>query len=182
MEGSINTGNIDCTFTSAATDDPPGLSTSPRASCTLVQLPSGCEWQCTFAGLIEDFLNAQTEPIIEPDGKTITVILSNAWPCYYPKVFFDITNNGSVPVKIESILVEEPVVPYDCDGDGTIEPGEEAKAITAEISGVAVGTEIDAGSTVSGQLQIHATDAIVPEGIYQFSVTFTVWNWNEVGP
>jgi len=173
-------GNVLLFYTSESNDAGDG-----RINGNIWQLkidPGAWEWQCTYAGTIWDFLNAQTEPIIEPDGKTITVILSNAWPCYYPTVYFDITNSGSIPVKIQSIVVDTPMVPYDCDGDASVEPGEETEAITAEITGISVGMSIDPGSTVSGELHIHSTDAIIPAKTYQFSVTFTLWNWNEVAP
>lgn len=173
-------GNVLLFYTSESNDDGDGRT---DGNIWMLKIHPGVwEWQCSYAGTIWDFLNAQTEPIIEPDGKTITVILSNAWPCYYPKVEFDITNSGTIPVKIRSIEIEAPMVPYDCDGDSYIEPGEETEAITAEISGVSVGMQIDPGDTVSGELQIHTTDAITPEKNYQFAVTFTVWNWNEVAP
>lgn len=195
IEGTVNTGSIDVFFTETVpsppevtgwTDDPPiAGSFDPTSDWDLVEVSPGVwEWVIvpgSWHRTLWDF--AFTDVLLEPGAKRLTVTIAEAWVCYNPAVYFDIANNGTVPVAIASIdVVLPPKEPYDCDGNGVIDPGEEALPVTADLSGVAVGDEIDAGASLSGALHIHVTEASAPETEYIIEVTFEVWNWNEVAP
>jgi hypothetical protein len=196
IDGTVTTGSIDVVFTEPAysppaitgwSDDPPAPpeSLDPSSDWDLVEVSPGVwEWVMvtgSWQRIGSDI--AFTDVLLEPDGKTLTVTLADAWACYNPTVYYDMTNNGTVPVAISSIVVTVPdKVPFDCNGDGTIDPGEEARPVTAELSGVAVGSVIDGGSSLPGDLHIHVTDAAAFEATYVITVTFEVVNWNEVGP
>jgi hypothetical protein len=193
IDGTVNTGNIDCVFSDASSDDPPTPdpgSNDPSADWNLEEVPPGSgnwEWvKVPGSEYITGWDIAET--LVDPlsiGTKILTVQIADAWACYTPTVSFDITNNGTVPVRISAITyVSEPaLVPWDCDGDGTIEPGEEVPPVTVEVEGIAVGDEIDGGATnTAGKLVIHMTDAAVPGSPYFVSLTIEVVNWKAVLP
>ncbi len=62
---------------------------------------------------------------ISKDGKTLSVTLHNAYPCYFNSLSFYVLNCGTVPLKIDHIVINGqsfsggvPYVQYDFNGDG----------------------------------------------------------------
>jgi hypothetical protein len=62
---------------------------------------------------------------ISADGKTLAVTLNNAYPCYFNSMSFYVNNCGTVPLKVDHIVINGqiytknvPYVQYDFNGDG----------------------------------------------------------------
>lgn len=68
------------------------------------------------------------EQEISADGKTLTVTLNNVYPCYFNILGFYVHNCGTVPLKVDHILVNGlkvsggvPWVLFDLNGDGAFD-------------------------------------------------------------
>lgn len=68
------------------------------------------------------------EQEISDDGKTLTVTLHNAYPCYFNRLTFYVHNCGTVPLKIDHIVINElkisggvPWVLFDFNEDGAFD-------------------------------------------------------------
>ena len=65
------------------------------------------------------------EQLISADGKTLEVTLHNTYPCNFNRLGFYVLNCGTIPIKIDHILIDGipfsggvPFVQYDFNGDG----------------------------------------------------------------
>ena len=190
LRGTIDSGDIDCVFTAAWSDDPEIPETDDPVS-TCGWNPAAQEWVVTPIGT-GPYKEAFVDAYIEPGNTTLTVTLQGAYirypdgmvqRCYSPTVYYNITNFGSIPVKIQSIVVTLPMETT-------------AAAVTANVTGI-VGrimevdgkvtinpvenvTQIDPGGTVTGDLELCMTPASRPNVYYLVTVNITAWNWNEV--
>jgi len=89
---------------------------------------------------------------------TLNVSVSNAQANTPYTGSFKVKNVGTVPIKIDSIVIDLP------------------PDTTAIVSGVNVGDELDAGNTISAGV---STSTPVQGKSYDFTVTFTFVLWNE---
>jgi len=104
------------------------------------------------------------------DPFNITVILSNAYPCYYPTIFYGIENLGTIPGKIENIIVDENAATPDVEDN--------IPELTVTVSGIYVGQEIDPGGEVTGDLDIHVEQSAAECHTYTIRVTIITVPWN----
>ena len=87
VAGTVATGDIDVVFTSAEsndagdTDDPASPADDPKDV-------------------------GSTEVSLSEDGKTMTVTIENAYPGYVSQIEYEVTNNGSVPVKLQNKTID----------------------------------------------------------------------------
>ena len=79
----------------------------------------------------------------------IVVTVSNAYPSYYPTIFYGIINDGTVTGGIDSITVDENFTGEDDIVDDDI------PELTVTVGGIAVDQEVEAGEEVTGNLAIH---------------------------
>jgi len=98
------------------------------------------------------------------DRKEITVLLENAYPCYYPTVFFGLKNNQSFSVKIQSIDIS-----YDIP------------ELTVTVDGVAVGDVLSSGQEVTGRLGIHVEQSAQQNSTYNVEVKIVLVQKEESG-
>lgn len=96
-----------------------------------------------------------TLSVAPPD--TLNVGVSNAQANTQYEGSFEVNNAGTVPIKIESIVFALP------------------PNVTASVSGVNVGDEIDAGNTIPADVRTSTLEG----KSYAFTVTFTFVLWNE---
>jgi len=83
------------------------------------------------------------------DPRHIIVTINNAYPCYYPTIFFGMKNCSCLVAKIESIVVDENYTgTYDTTAD-------DIDALDVTYGGIYVGQVIGAGVEVIGNLKIH---------------------------
>lgn len=108
---------------------------------------------------------ARTTASIETDSQYITVTLENAYPYYYPTVFFGIINEHSSPGIIQNIVIYE---------DATIPGPNLIDELTVTVSGIEIGDEILAGGEAMGALHIHVEQAAEQNHTYTIRVEITI--------
>ena len=88
---------------------------------------------------------ASTTAILEADPHYITATVYNAYPGYFPTIFYGLENNQTFPVKIESIVLDE----------DAITPGiQTIPELTVIYNGIPIGECIGPGEEVSGFLSV----------------------------
>ena len=154
IEGSVATGTLEAEFTYWFSNDPPG-STDPdydkdvgSTSCTL-----------------------------SPDKQTAYITIENAYPCYHVHFSFTIKNTGTIPWKIQSIMVDGMPMPnnvpvsLDLDGDGDID-------LTLTITD-SIGEQVEPGDSIETSLDLHVEQGAEQGATYTFTITILVVQWNE---
>jgi len=101
---------------------------------------------------------ARTTASTSTDGSQITVTVENAYPCYYPTVFFGLGNTESFPIQVESIVIDNP----------------HPEALYVTTSGIYAGQEIPVGEEVVGAVYVHVEDAAEQNTTYTFTVSITL--------
>jgi hypothetical protein len=139
--------------------------------------------------------------VSDPIVKDVTVTMVNAYPSYWPTVFFSIRNWGTIPAKVQSIRVTmvsvggvpstvnvplEVCVPVylDCDKDGNNDLRLHLSNDCARLfetlmpgSGV-IGQHGQYESAVCGNLDIHVEDGAAEGTTYDFTVEIVVVPFN----
>lgn len=100
---------------------------------------------------------ARTRAWMSCDRHEITVLIENAYPSYYPTVFFGLKNAQSFSVKIKSIDII-----YD------------TPELTVTFDGVAVGDVLTSGQEVIGRLSIHTKQCAHQDSKYNVEVKVLV--------
>jgi len=98
------------------------------------------------------------------DRKEITVRVENAYPCYYPTVFFGLKNPKNFSVKIKSIDIS-------CD----------TPELTVTFDGITVGDILSSGEEVVGRLGIHTEQCAQQNSIYNVKVKIVLVQKEESG-
>jgi hypothetical protein len=106
---------------------------------------------------------------VSQDGNTLTVTVSNAYPCIDYYLPIDVSNTGTIPVIISDIVVDKGNLPTGCTVEILPDPNKDLD--------IAEGTQIE--EAAFGLLHVHLTNDAVENGYYWFTVTVTVVQWNE---
>jgi predicted ribosomally synthesized peptide with SipW-like signal peptide len=155
IQGTISTGELDVEFKDIASNDS-GTSPDPikvgENRVTSDYHVATCE--------------AEGSDVSEPDPTLgdldkITVTITNAYPCYYPQVTFQVKNGGTIPAKVASI-----------NYTGT------SPQVSVVLGGISVGEVIAAGASVNCRLDIHVTDAAMENSSYTITVTIDFVQFN----
>jgi len=106
-----------------------------------------------------------------PDYEYLHVDIDHLYPCIWINIYFNITNTGTIPLKIQKYYVNasETNVP----GDFVLTP-----------NGL-IGTQLEPNEYVTGDLHIHLNNSALqnkPLGFYYFKVYMEVVQWNEFDP
>lgn len=103
---------------------------------------------------------AQTTAQMSGDQRQITVLVENAYPCYYPTVFFGMWCGDSGPGTITTIHIDNP----------------HPEALDVTTSGIDEGQEIPAGEgeEAVGAVHVHVEDAAEQNTTYTFTVSITI--------
>src|SRR4030042_811610 len=108
---------------------------------------------------------ASAEPIwgqCDPCQKYLSVSVTNAYPCYYPTIFFGLQNGGTIPGTITALKGDEKADPPDILDD--------IQELTVGVTDVYVGQVINPGAVVVGGLQIHVEQSAAENTSYAISV------------
>lgn len=107
--------------------------------------------------------------ILSEDGKTITVTVTNAYPCIDYYLPIDVHCTGTVPLIIESIVIDR----------GTLPENTTLEIIPAMIDfPLEVGTQLHYCDAAYGELHVHLDEDAEENTNYTFSVTINVVQWN----
>ena len=112
--------------------------------------------------------------VISPDGYTLTVTITNAYPCIDYYLPIDIHNTGTIPLHIWAFVYDPGTMPC---GIVEIIPDPANPGLP-----IAICTQLhpdpDTPNTAYGLLHVHLCQAAAENAIYTFSYTVTVANWN----
>jgi len=137
INGTVNTGEVDAEFT--------------NVSCM-----EDVEVELKDVG--------QCEALLGADLQSLDITITNGYPCYGCTVYFDITNTGTVPVKVNAMTITNP------------DPAAVAVTWTLDL---AVGDQIDAGDSASGDIYIHVEQGAAELAQYTFTAEIWLVQWNE---
>ena len=98
---------------------------------------------------------ARTTAWISEDYLEITVLVENAYPSYYPTVFFALTCPDSALGTITGIVMDNDF----------------PDALTVSTSGIYPGQPIPQGEEVTGAVHVHVEQAAAQNAIYMFKVS-----------
>jgi hypothetical protein len=101
---------------------------------------------------------ARTAAWMSEDRREITVLVENAYPSYYPTVFFGLKCPDSAPGTITSIVIDNPY----------------PDALTVTTSGIYEGQPIPQGEEVTGAVHVHVEQPAAQNAIYTFKVSITI--------
>jgi hypothetical protein len=103
---------------------------------------------------------------LSEDGKTINVLVQNAYPSITYFCEIDLKNTGTIPFKIYSI---------DFSGNLT----DVAEEFGFNNSVIVEGLQLEPGDEVSDTLVIHLSNNAMEDTVYTGEVTIVVEQWNE---
>lgn len=226
IDGMVETGNFIVTFDNGGQAGTVGLISNDDGSNTLNMWCNGPYGQ-THLPDPDDLGGDPTEPqtmeqnvdridnvasttvtscgVTHPIVRDVTVTMENAYPSYWPTVFFVIRNWGTIPAKVYSIKVVEisvngsksavdiPLEAYtpeglDLDGDGdvdiTLRLSDDGGRLfqIIEPGGGVIGEHGHFESAVCGNLGIHIEDGAEESTSYGFTIEIVAVQWNEYTP
>ena len=100
------------------------------------------------------------------DPGLITVIINNAYPSYYPTIFYGLENKGTIPGTIQTIEVDEDATTPDVIDD--------IDELLVTVTGIYEGQEIAPGIEIVGDLDIHVEQAAAQNATYTIRVKITI--------
>lgn len=154
LDGTVNTGNVDLKIISVASDDPPGA---------------------IDPGKDKDV--GTTTIIVDPDDyQRAKVTITNAYPCYEVYLHFTVRNVGTIPVKLQAVVVDAPecITVYGWDGMGEqIDPYDWWTGEPDDYIG-----DYQSDNSAS----IHVQQCAEQGATYEFTIEFVYVNWNEYVP
>lgn len=95
------------------------------------------------------------------DGNTLMVTITNAYPSIDYFQEFKVKNTGTIPVKVQSIVIS---------GNASV---------WVTVSGIAVGDQIEPGQEVNCLLTVHLTNDALQGATYTFTIDIMLVQWNE---
>jgi len=138
MYGTVNTGKLHLEIIDVSSGDPPGAKDPGKdkdVGCTTVT------WET----------------------QTITVTITNAYPCYYVYIHFTVHNDGTIPAKLQSITIKAPP----------------ELTVTGWNS---IGEQIDPCENRDNTIKVHVEQWADQGSTYTFTVEFYYVQWNEYVP
>lgn len=171
IDGTVGTGSVDSIFVEWFTDDDDVMNDASKdigdiGEC-LEYGDGSCDpafWGKNAERKDKDVGRCVAE-IDANDAEILHVTVYNTYPSYYCTVFFDIQNNGSVPVKIQSL--------------GIVGSDITAGYITTEWSEIFVGKQIDPNQVVQGDLELHVEQSAPQGSTLELTGKIQLVQWNE---
>jgi len=115
------------------------------------------------------------------DTDSLTVTVTNAYPKYYGDIEVEFCNTGSVPVKLQSI-VARPVGEWSLASEAWFFNVEDCDGAIWVDTVDGVGTQIDPGECKAASVKWVVQECASQSATYEFTITWTVVNWNEYTP
>ena len=100
--------------------------------------------------------------------QTISVTVSNGYPCYSCDVNFDVVNTGEKPVKVSLVIIDE---------DPTKKYIQNIPDTTVTVESIDQGDVIGAGEGKSGRLHMHIEQCARELSCYGFIVKINLRQW-----
>ncbi|RLI81355.1 MAG: hypothetical protein DRP01_10980 [Archaeoglobales archaeon] len=199
ISGTVETGTVDAEFGYVqSNDDGCGdvSETGDPYECgtwSYVVEEEKEKWYWEGGRYVKDVGSCTVE--LSEDRKTLIVTLDNAYPSYMPSIAYQIVNTGTIPVRIEKIILTRvggnypkkeltPCTRYYVD----YETGTVAETLFAEadfsihVTGIYIGQQIDPKDYAIGDLCIHVLGNAKQNAKYTFTITIVVTQWNKVPP
>lgn len=95
--------------------------------------------------------------------QTVTITITNAYPCYYTYVHITVHNCGTIPVKLQSIPVSAPP----------------ELTVTGSDS---IGEQLEPCDNRDNTIYIHVEQSAAELATYTFTVEYYYVQWNEYTP
>ena len=123
----------------------------------------------------------------QPGSQAAAVALSNVYPSYHCTAWFDVRNNGTVPVLLHSVTIQgKPAIPcesgastvYDLDGD--TQP--DIEICVSELPVCPTGEcepQIDPRDVFQFNLDIHVLQTAPQDSVLTFTAEACLHQWNE---
>lgn len=166
INGSINSGTLCMTWATAANFDP--CSTTFHADPKYA--PAGVDFW--------DKDVACTTVTLSPDGKTATVVVTNAYPGYYNDIEMEYINCGTIPIKISSFNITPVDFVRDPTPDWTVADGDGQIWIDWTTTGV--GFQFHPGEKGTSSFKMLVSQDAAQDATYTFTITIVGAQWNEV--
>ena len=135
IDGTVNTGFIECVFEE-------GYSTDSE--------PEGKD----VSGIV---------CVVSPDGKTLTVTVSNAYPCIVYENYFDIHCLGSVPVHIYGVTMLSGNPDW----------------ISVSFPQTTFPIQLHFCDRIQGVVRVHLDNSALQNDRYTFQFEINYYQWNE---
>ncbi len=169
VNGTVATGNIDVVFTKATSDDPSGQESADPGQ------PEGKDV-------------ASTDVEVWEGGKGLTVTVNNAYPGYVSRIDYEVTNNGTVPVKLQSKKItvsDEDALEVENWGIYCFKCwnwiwkctcGHQADPPANLLE---IGSQIHQGDTYKGSIGHVVTDNALQGSTYTYTIEYDFVQWNK---
>lgn len=121
---------------------------------------------------------ARCDVTIGADKQTAAITKTNVYPSYYCTVWFDIHNNGTIPLKIAAVKVNGVPVhpsiptPFDLTGDGNPD-------ITIHVTDITLCQQIDPDETIRMDIDQHILQGAPQGETFSYTVEIQFNQWNE---
>jgi hypothetical protein len=175
IDGTVYTGEVNAEFVNPISSDPAGQNDPDEYGCWAYDDPTMTN---TWLGNLRSKNVGTTEWELSADKQTLTITVTNGYPCYYGSVAFYAKNTGSVPVITQSVTLTKNG-DWDRDGDGV-------EDVTVLYDGaydvLDVGYQLDPGKGATGAVWVHVeqTDPEFGEKqTYTFDLDVHLVQWNE---
>jgi hypothetical protein len=206
INGTVHTGKVDAVFVNAFTDDDGKIDLETKdagdtGTCDVQHNDPGSCDPSSFGDVGAPPTRYDKDvghciAVVDPADEThetLKVTVENGYPSYHCTVWFDIENNGTIPVMIQ----EFSITPVDFE-NGT--------QVTVELSHLSCGTQIDpavpvapacasgiegvncvppeppSGEPVQADIHIHVEQAAEQDHTYTFTGNLKLVQWNEYDP
>jgi hypothetical protein len=196
VNGTVYTGEVNAIFVEAFTDDDGSIDDVDKDADDDGGPGAGPWYDAHGSASSEDPSSAGPNPtrydkdvgkstvVIDTDPQVLLVTLDDVYPSYWTTIWFDIKNNGSVPVMINELKITPDNFTLASAADA--DDGE----IWIDWSELYVGLQLDPyewdNELYQGNLEIHIEqcalendDPAYPEGGYTFSAEIVLVQWNE---
>jgi hypothetical protein len=216
IDGEVNTGEVNAGFTMAFTDDD-GVEDDPAIDSG--DDGGGTLYDHNGAASSDDPIETGPDPdrsdkdvgmssaeIDSVDPQAASLTIENGYPCYHTTAYFEITNTGTIPVKVQGKM-ERANIPHlvSWDGGSTWAPMPAntwyaapfctIKLVDLDGNGLAdfaihnmilaamdIGEQIDPGESVKWGVDMHIEQDFEELGSFTFEEKIQLVQWNEYEP
>lgn len=130
--------------------------------------------------------------VLGGESETGLITEDNVFPSYHCTVWFDIQNNGTVPVKVHKVTLNTSSTATNVDpsggplaldiDDGDLDASNSTGAdLTVDVSDIALCQQVDPGSSVRFTVDQHVLEEAPPGDTLSYKVDVDVAQWNELG-
>lgn len=182
IEGTVETGSVDAIFYEAFTDDDNEVDNPDKDAgdtgdvepCPLFG-DGSCD-PSAFGPNPERYDKDVGECLVfidEQDPQELDVFVYTGYPSYHCTVWFDIWNNGTIPVKIQDLQV----TPVDFTNGLEVTVGLSELSCGQQIDPVEDPAQLE--GLAQGDIHIHVEQEAAENAVYHFNAELLLVQWNE---